>query len=226
MRTLCCVFLLLFVNTVGARAQATASAGKAIRLMQDMRYAEAAAEFEKSLAADPNNDTVRIQYATCLFALERNADARKQFEIEGRRLGEQPGFKYYLARLDLRANNYASAISRLTPLARNPSFPKASYYLGLALLSNGADKEGLESLELAGQSNPKDVWTLEHGACTWDEWLLIKADYVAQFAGGSNTFNWCAGGSTYSITGIYMRPPQVKSTGDQYNFVVTSEIGQ
>ena len=60
--------------------QATAHAGKAMQLMQDRRYSEAAVEFEKALAADPNDDTVRIQYATCLFAQERNAVAASSDE--------------------------------------------------------------------------------------------------------------------------------------------------
>lgn len=73
--------------------------------------------------------------------------------------------------------------------------------------------------------NPKQVWTLEHAACTWAEWLAINADYAAQVNGGSTTFNWYAGGSTYSITGIWVQPPTVKPL-DQYNFVVRSVIAQ
>ncbi len=63
--------------------------------MQDRHYREAAAEFEQALAVDPDNDAVRIQYATCLFAAERNEDARKQFEIERQRQGDRPGLNYY-----------------------------------------------------------------------------------------------------------------------------------
>ena len=73
--------------------------------------------------------------------------------------------------------------------------------------------------------NPKQVWTLEHGACTWAEWLAINDNYATQVAGGSTTFNWCPAGVNYSITGIWMQPPQVK-TLDQFNFTVTSVIGQ
>jgi len=73
-----CIVLLL---EAPALPDAASHLGKAIRLMQDRLFSEAAAEFEQALAADPNNDEVRIRYATCLFAQERNAEARKQFEI-------------------------------------------------------------------------------------------------------------------------------------------------
>src|ERR1700722_17160858 len=96
----CIVCLLLLSLIRGAPAQPLASTaaashvGKAAQLMQDRRFSEAAAEYEQALAADPNNDVVRIQYATCLFAQERDDEARKQFEIERKRLGDKPGLNY------------------------------------------------------------------------------------------------------------------------------------
>src|ERR1022692_2813135 len=89
----------------GPRGDAASHLGKAVRLMQDRLFSEAAAEFEQALAVDPNNDEVRIRYATCLFAQQRDGEARKQFEIERQRLGDRPGLNYYLGRLDLRAND-------------------------------------------------------------------------------------------------------------------------
>jgi tetratricopeptide (TPR) repeat protein len=154
------MFLLAF-RFVGAQAlvnpaEATAHAGKAAQLMQAYRYSEAADEFEKSLAADPNNDEVRIQYATCLFVQERNGEARKQLEMETKRLGNLPGLTYFLGQLDLRADNFTSAVARLQPLASNPALPKASYYLGLAYLSEGKQAAALEALERAAKNNPDD----------------------------------------------------------------------
>jgi len=138
------------------RAGAIAHAGKAAQLMQERRYGEAAGEFERSLAADPNNDAVRIQYATCLFAQERDRESRKQFEIELQRLGDQPGLNYYLGRLDVRANDFTSAIRRLQPLSAKSGFPKASFYLGLAYLGAGQPAQALESLERSAKNNPSD----------------------------------------------------------------------
>jgi Flp pilus assembly protein TadD len=163
MRSLAYVCFALLLASLEAAAQASgdrpdaaAHAGNAVRLMQERRYAEAAGEFEQSLAVDPGNDAIRIQYATCLFAQERNDDARKQFQIETQRLGERPGFDYYLGRLDLRASDLASAVRRLQPLAADPAFPKASFYLGLAYLAAGRSADALGSLERAARDNPLD----------------------------------------------------------------------
>jgi tetratricopeptide (TPR) repeat protein len=133
-----------------------AHAGAAARLMQERRYAEASEEYERSLALDPANDAVRIEYATCLFAQERDQDARAQFEMEIKQLGEQPGLSYYLAQLDIRAYNSEEAIRRLKPLTANPAFPKASFLLGEAYLSAGQQALALQALEQAARDNPTD----------------------------------------------------------------------
>ena len=158
-RTSVAVLLLLAAGASGqplARTAAASHVGNAVRLMQDRRFSEAAAEFEQALAADPNNDAVRIQYATCLFAHERNEEARKQFEIERQKLGDKPGLNYYLGRLDLRANEFASAIRRLAPLESDPALSDVSLYLGVAYMSAGQQSKALECLERAARKNPRD----------------------------------------------------------------------
>jgi tetratricopeptide (TPR) repeat protein len=162
MRAITAAWFILLLETVGVTAQplartaAASHVGKGARLMEQRLFSDAAAEFEQALAADPNNDTVRIQYATCLFALERDDEARKQFEIERERLGERPGLNYYLGRLDLRANQYSSAIKRLAPLESDRALSKVSFYLGLAYLSDGQKTRALECLERAARDNPRD----------------------------------------------------------------------
>jgi Flp pilus assembly protein TadD len=154
--------LVVLLGTRGATAQplarkdAGSHVGKAVRLMQDRLYQQAAAEFEQALAADPNNDEVRIQYATCLFAQQRNDEARKQFEIERQRLGDRPGLNYYLGRLDLRANDFTSAIKKLAPLELDPALPAVVFYLGVAYMSTGQQARALECLERAARTNPRD----------------------------------------------------------------------
>jgi tetratricopeptide (TPR) repeat protein len=138
--------------STGARAHG----GNATRLMQERRYSEAAPEFELALAADPENDAVRIAYATCLFAQERNEEARMQFGIEQKRLGETAGIGYYLGLLELRADHFTEAIGKLQPLESDPQFPKASFYLGLAYLGAGRTAAAMESLQRAAKSNPRD----------------------------------------------------------------------
>lgn len=162
MRAVLAACIVLLLETRGATAQplartdAASHVGKAVRLMQDRLFSEAAAEFEQALAVDPNNDAVRIQYATCLFAQERNDQARKQFEIERQRLGDRPGLNYYLGRLDLRADDFTSAIEKLAPLESNPALSKVSLYLGLAYMSAGQRARALECLERAAGNNPRD----------------------------------------------------------------------
>jgi tetratricopeptide (TPR) repeat protein len=135
---------------------AQAHAGTAIRLMQELRFAEADREFALAVAADPENDDLRVRYATCLFAEERNVDARREFEALVRRGGSRAGLEFYLGLLDLRQNDNASAIRRLQPLASDTTFPKAPYYLGLALLATGRQAQAIENLERAAKSLPHD----------------------------------------------------------------------
>jgi Flp pilus assembly protein TadD len=162
MRAVLAACIVLLLGTRGATASPLAPTGpashvgKAVRLMQDRLFSEAAAEFEQALAVDPNNDAVRIQYATCLFAEERNEEARKQFEIERQRLGDRPGLNYFLGRLDLRANDFTSAIKKLAPLKSDPALADVSLYLGVAYMSAGQQALALECLERAAKTNPRD----------------------------------------------------------------------
>ena len=161
MKTLLAILTVLVV-ALAASAQsgppedAKAHVGAAVRLLQDRRYSDAAAEFERALAIQPNDDAVRIQYATCLFVQERDDEARRQFEIERRRLGDKPGLTYYLGRLDLRANDFNAAIDKLAPLESNAAFSKVSLYLGLAYMAAAQPARALECLERAARNNPRD----------------------------------------------------------------------
>lgn len=158
--TLMCVLLLspspeLNAQTPSAAAASTAYAGKAIRLMQERNYRDAAVEFENALAASPNDDDLRVQYAVCLFEQHRDGDARAQFEILRRKKGEWPGLNYYLGILDYRVNDFDSTIRRLQPL-EGSTFPQASYYVGMAYQSEGKAALALENLEHAVKDNPGD----------------------------------------------------------------------
>lgn len=162
MRAALAACIVLLLNTHGAAAQpaahpdAASHVSKAVRLMQDRQYSEAATEFEQALAMDPNNDVVRIQYATCLFAAERNDEARKQFEAERQRLGDKPGLNYYLGQLDLRANDFTAAVKKLAPLESIPGLSKVSLYLGLAYQALGQQARALECLERAAKTDSRD----------------------------------------------------------------------
>ena len=155
------VLLMWGISAVAAPPQSLARqvdshVGKAVRLMEDRHFSEAAAEFDQALALDPDNDSVRIQLATCFFAAGRDDEARRQFEIEREKVGDKPGLNYYLGRLDLRANQFAAAIRRLAPLESDPKLPDVSFYLGLAYQSAGQEEKAAASLERAARKNPGD----------------------------------------------------------------------
>jgi hypothetical protein len=82
-----CIVLLLDARSAASRRPARRGIAR-----RQSRPADAGPAFQRSrgrvragACRDPNNDEVRIQYATCLFAQERNDEARKQFEIERQR---------------------------------------------------------------------------------------------------------------------------------------------
>jgi tetratricopeptide (TPR) repeat protein len=135
-------------------AQADAAFGKGVQLMQQQLFAEAAAEFEHALAADPSLGPARYQYAVCLFSMGKNDEARKQFEMVSKETADSSETAYYLGRLDLLAGDYPGAIRRLTPLAEK--IPQAAFYLGEAFVSAGDAAAGLKWLERAAQAAPRD----------------------------------------------------------------------
>ena len=137
---------------------------------------------------DPDDDQVRIQYATCLFAAERNEDARKQFEIERRRRGERPGLNYYLGQLDLRANDFACASNSSRPW--NPFRPSqrlALYRPGLPVTGAAGECDGVPGA--GGEGNPQDpevhyrlarVYSVPGAAPSGREYKLYRDSHESQ----------------------------------------------
>ena len=150
------LLILAGCSCILAQSPATAHLGKATQLMQDRLFAEAGAEFELALASDPQNQEVRFQYATCLFAQGRNDEARKQFETVRSQLGDSAGLQYYLGRLDLLEGRFAEAIRELRAADSKLGYPQAAFYLGLAYLSGGNLDQGIACLERAATKNPRD----------------------------------------------------------------------
>lgn len=131
-------------------------AGKGAELMLSGSFPEAQAEFERALALDSKLARARVQLGACLFAQGLNDLARREFERLLKEDGDSPAVEYYLGRLDLVSDNFAGAIRRLTPLAADPAYPQASFYLGMAYVSSGDVKSGLRWLEQAAKLNPRD----------------------------------------------------------------------
>jgi Flp pilus assembly protein TadD len=126
------------------------------QLMKQQLFDEAAGEFEKALALDPQDSRARFEYAVCLLSLGRNDEARREFERVGRERGESHYIIYYLGQLDLLSNDYASAIKRLGVVANDPKFPDAPFHLGSAYISSGDLVNGIKWLERAVKQQPND----------------------------------------------------------------------
>lgn len=135
---------------------AAAHLSKGTQLMHDQLYEAAAKEFEQAVALEPNNAGAHFEYAVCLLALGRNDDARSQFEQSEKLKGPSHYITYYLGRLDLLANDYPSAIKKLSAVAANPPFPDAEFYLGVAYVSAGDTVKGIAWLEKAVKLMPGD----------------------------------------------------------------------
>jgi Flp pilus assembly protein TadD len=124
--------------------------------MQDQLFEAAASEFEQAVASNPQDPRAHLQYAVCLLSLGRNDEARAQFEQVRKLAGDSRYVTYYLGRLDLLSNDYASAIRRLGSVAEDPPFPDTAFHLGVAYISAGNVDEGTKWLERAAKLLPRD----------------------------------------------------------------------
>ncbi|HWG21895.1 MAG TPA: tetratricopeptide repeat protein [Terracidiphilus sp.] len=135
---------------------ADAHLSRGAQLMHDQLFDAAAGEFEKALALHPADPRAHFQYAVCLLSLGRNDEARREFEKVQKLAGESRYVTYYLGRIDLLSNDYASAIQRFRSLAENPPYPDTAFYLGVAYVSSGDGNDGTKWLERAAKLQPGD----------------------------------------------------------------------
>ena len=142
------------VQVQGPGAEAHLSRG--VRLMQEQLFEAAASEFEQALALNAADPKAHLELAVCLLSLGRNDEARRQFEQVQKLAGESRYVNYYLGRLDLLANDYASAIKRLGSVADDPPFRDTAFHLGVAYISSGDVARGTKWLERAAKLLPRD----------------------------------------------------------------------
>lgn len=138
----------------GAGAEAHLSRG--VQLMQEQLFEAAASEFEQAVALNAADPKAHLEFAVCLLSLGRNDESRRQFEQVQKLAGESRYVTYYLGRLDLLANDYASAIKRLGSVAEEPPFPDTAFHLGVAYISSGDVASGTKWLERAVKLLPRD----------------------------------------------------------------------
>jgi Flp pilus assembly protein TadD len=151
-----------FVVVIGAylvraeQPQIEAHLGKGTQLMQEELFEAAANEFEQALTTNPSDPRAHFQFAVCLLSLGRNDEARQHFEQVRKLAGESRYLTYYFGRLDLLANDYASAIRRLASVVEDPPFPDTAFHLGVAYVSSGDVPDGIRYLERAVKLLPRD----------------------------------------------------------------------
>lgn len=148
-------------DAAGARAQvqgtgAETHLSRGVQLMQEELFEAAAGEFEQAVALNAADPKPHLEFAICLLSLGRNDEARRQFEQVQKLAGESRYVTYYLGRLDLLANDYASAIKRLGSVAEDSPFPDTAFHLGVAYISSGDVATGTKWLERAAKLLPRD----------------------------------------------------------------------
>jgi Flp pilus assembly protein TadD len=143
-------------ETQTQRPGAEAHLSRGVQLIQDQLFEAAASEFEQAVALNEKDPKAHLQFAVCLLSLGRNDEARKQFEQVQKLAGESRYVTYYLGRLDLLSDDYASAIQRLGSVAEDPPFPDTAFHLGVAYISSGDVAAGTKWLERAAKLLPRD----------------------------------------------------------------------
>ncbi len=132
--------------------------GKGYDALKQDRYEEAVQEFRAALAADPTLVLrARFPLAVALFESHKADEARREFEIVRREVGDHPNVLYYLGRMDLDSLDYASAVRDLSKAVVKPPFPDTAYYLGLAYFKRGDLPNAAKWLKEAARANPSDA---------------------------------------------------------------------
>jgi tetratricopeptide (TPR) repeat protein len=146
--------------SANASAQDTPDAhvGQGYDALKQDRYDVAVSEFRAALQIDPTL-TLRARFplAVALFEQHKFADARKEFEIIHREVGDHPNVLYYLGRLDLEDRNFDSAVKLFSKAAAQPPFPDTAYYLGFAYFKKGDLANAQQWLKQAAQETPRDA---------------------------------------------------------------------
>lgn len=131
--------------------------GKGYEAVRQERYEVAVSEFRAALELDPKLVLrARFPLAVALFEMHNSEEARHEFEVIRREVGDHPNVLYYLGRMDLTAGNIEGAIQKLSAAVAKPPFPDTAYYLGFAYLKRGDLSAAEKWLKEAARLNPQD----------------------------------------------------------------------
>jgi len=146
------------LGTVQQTPQDTdAHLGKAFEAMRNERYDDAVREFRAALDIDATlTMRARFPLAIALFDEHDYPASRAELLQVRKEAGEQAGVSYYLGRIDLEEQHYQSAVENLSKAAAKPPFPDTAFYLGLACLKTGDERNAEKWLKEAARVNPGD----------------------------------------------------------------------
>ena len=121
------------------------------------RYAEAASQFRKAIAANPDSVTARVNLGAVLTQIGDLPGAIQQFENVVRIAPENPNAHYNLALLFANDNRHQEAISHLhSVLKYNPNDAGARLLLARQYLKSEQREEALEEFSRVVQADPNN----------------------------------------------------------------------
>jgi tetratricopeptide (TPR) repeat protein len=131
--------------------------GNGYEALKQEQYETAEKEFRAALALDASLALrARFPLAIALFEQHKFAESREELKTVRQVAGDQTGISYYLGRLDLEERNYSNAVENLVKASARPPFPDTAFYLGLAYLKQGSNRDAENWLKKAMETNPDD----------------------------------------------------------------------
>lgn len=119
--------------------------------------ADAQAQFQAAVKADPKVPNVHFGYGYLLWKVVRYDEAQREFQAELENNPEHPLALAYLGDTEMRAKNYEDAVLHLQHAIRlQPSIPIAHLDLGIAYESLGRKDDSIREFEVAEKLTPSD----------------------------------------------------------------------
>ncbi len=128
---------------------------------ESKRYAEAADEFRKAVAANPDSVTARVNLGTALSEIGDQKGAAEQFQAALRIEPQKANAHYNLAVLLARQNQHEQAIIHLhSSLRVDPNDLSARFLLARELMKSGRLEEALVEFSRVVQADPNNEGAL------------------------------------------------------------------
>ncbi len=127
-----------------------------LRALEQSRFEQAIAAFQRALEIDPNLVTARYDLGVAYFALQKFDESRRALEEVLRQDPKHHFARYFLARVDLVQENLDAAICGFRALPQNKPVADELYYLGSAYFRKGDTQQATQTLEWAAASKPGD----------------------------------------------------------------------